>query len=76
MINIIEVIQTIGFALDESVHAIMYFMPAKAAEPKPGLCRLESAKKHLSRALYLIDLVERYKPKTRNQRPGKTAQGR
>ena len=31
MINIIEVIQTIGFALDEVVHAIMYYMPAKGA---------------------------------------------
>ena len=66
MINIIEVLQTIGFALDELVHAIMYYVPAKGAEPKPALCRLDSAKKHLARALYLIDRFERSKPKTRN----------
>ena len=66
MINIIEVIQTIGFALDELVHAIMYYMPAKGADPKPALCRLGSAKKLLARALHLIDEVERSKPKTRN----------
>ncbi len=32
----------------------MYYMPAKGAEPKPALCRLNLAKKHLARALYLI----------------------
>jgi hypothetical protein len=66
MMIIIGVIQTIGFALHESVHAIMYYMPAKGAEPKQALCRLDSAKKHLARALHLIDEVERSKPKTRN----------
>lgn len=69
-INIIEVIQEIVFALDKSVHAIMYYMPAKAAEPKPALCHLGSAKKHLARALYLIDQkVERPESKKRKKRP-------
>lgn len=70
IINIIEVMQTIGFALDKSVHAIMYYMPAKAAEPKPALCRLDGAKKHLARALNLIDeQVERPKSVERRKRP-------
>ena len=66
MMNIIEVIQTIGFALDESVQAIMYYVPAKGAEPKTTLYHLDSVKKLLAHALYLIDQFERSKPKTRN----------
>ena len=66
IIDIIEVIQSVGFALNELVHAIMYYMPAKGAEPKPALCGLDTAKEHLARALWLIDQIERSKPKTRN----------
>jgi hypothetical protein len=54
---IIEAIQEIVSALDLAVHAIMYYMPAKGAEPEASLERLDRVKERFARALYLINQV-------------------
>jgi|HubBroStandDraft_6_1064221.scaffolds.fasta_scaffold426208_1 hypothetical protein len=56
---IIEAIQETAFALDAASLAIMYYIPAKGAEPKEALLRLDRVKERFGRALYLIDKVGR-----------------
>jgi hypothetical protein len=51
--TIIEAIQNIASALDDAAVAIMYNIPARGAEPDRSLYRLDSARKKLTRALYL-----------------------
>ena len=55
---IIEAIQEIAFALDAASLAIMYYIPAKGAEPEEALHKLDCVKQHFARALYLIDEVK------------------
>jgi hypothetical protein len=55
---IIEAIQEIASALDAASVAIMYYIPAKGAEPKEALHKLDCAKQHFARALHLIDEVK------------------
>jgi hypothetical protein len=59
---IIEAIQETALALDAASLAIMYYIPAKGAEPKEALLRLDRVKERFGRALYLIDQVGRPPP--------------
>jgi hypothetical protein len=56
---IIEAIQETALALDAASLAIMYYIPAKGAEPTEALLRLARVKERFGRALYLIDKVGR-----------------
>ena len=56
---VIEAIQETALALDAASLAIMYYIPAKGAEPKEALLRLDRAKERFGRAIYLIDKVGR-----------------
>jgi hypothetical protein len=54
---IIEAIQSVVSALDDAVHAMMYYMPAEGAEPDRALQKLDRVKERFSRAACLIDKV-------------------
>jgi len=63
--TIVEVIQNIVSALDAAVLAMMFYMPAKHAEPKEAVQRLERVKGHFARALHLIDKAGERPPSQR-----------
>jgi hypothetical protein len=55
---IIEAIQNIALALDDAAVALMFYLPAKGAEPAEALRKLDHVKERFGRALHLMNLVE------------------
>ena len=56
---IIEAIQETSLALDAASLAIMYYIPAKGAEPKEALHALDQVKVRFGRAVHLLEQVGR-----------------
>ena len=56
---IIEAIQETALALDAASLAIMYYIPAKGAEPDEALDKIDHVKVRFGRAVHLLEQVGR-----------------
>src|SRR4051812_6669447 len=53
--NIIEAIQDMALAINDAAMALMFYLPARGAEPEPALQRLDTVKKRCLRAVDVAD---------------------